>query len=307
MRISIIVPCYNEEEGILPFYREATNAFSKKNVEFEFIFVDDGSRDNTRSVLKEISLKNGKVSVLSFTRNFGKDAAIFAGMKRATGDLIAVIDVDLQQNPCYLLEMMQILLSEPQTDCVIAYQERRKESCFRKLFKRLFYLFMKLFSDVSIFPDSGDFCMMRRNVAEAVLSLPEHRRFFKGILAWLGFPTKYIPYTVSERKTGKSKWSFSSLFSYAVHGILSFGVQPLRISFFASGLFLLLGIAIFFACLILKIDIFFSLVLLFLFFSFSLIALLLGIIGEYMGMAFFETTRRPLYVIREETNPDRRD
>ena len=297
MRLSLIVPCCNEQENVEPMFARIKEVF--ENDIPEIIFVDDGSSDGTLSCLKSLYTENQTVRLISFTRNFGKEAAILAGLRAARGDLICIIDGDLQQDPAVALEMSTMLEKDDSLDVVAAYQKSRREGLIHRFCKTCFYKMGKHLCDLDLEPHASDFRVFRRHVAQAILSDPECERFSKGIFAWAGFKTAYIPYDVKERNAGKSKWKTSSLTRYALDGIFSFSEKPLRfpltlsiICFLASVITLILTIA-WDAGAVLEILLPLSLVM------FSLIFFTLWVLGRYAALALREAKRRPVYVIRE--------
>ena len=238
MLLSVIVPCYNEEGNIDLFYEETVKALGDLMPETELIFVNDGSRDSTIRKLRSLCERaEYRVRVVSFSRNFGKEAALLAGLEASQGTFTSIIDADLQQNPAYIVEMMQILNEHPEYDAVAAYQQERKEGMILSLFKKMFYKVIDSLTDVKIMQAASDFRLLRRPVVDAILSLPEKCRFSKGIFAWVGFETYYMPYTVEERASGTSKWNFWKLMKYAFDGIIAFSNKPLIMSSIA-GLFI---------------------------------------------------------------------
>ena len=229
MKLSLVVPCFNEEENVQLFFDETQRAFEGIVGNYEIVFVNDGSTDNTRKNLKVIYENNfDKVQVLTFSRNFGKESAIFAGLSHAKGDLVCIIDADLQQRPEVVIEMLKTMSEDDSIDCVTAYQENRKESKFMTVVKSGFYKVINKIADVDFVNGASDFRLMKRNMVDAILDMGEYHRFSKGIFSWVGFNTKYIPYTVEERRFGKSKWNFIKLLKYAIEGIISFSTFPLK-------------------------------------------------------------------------------
>lgn len=213
MLLSCIIPCYDEAENIRPFFQAAEQALAPWDRQYELIFVDDGSRDETLQELEKLYRRApDRVRVVSFSRNFGKEAAIYAGLHHCAGDYVALIDADLQQRPDYIAQMLTFLEEHPEYDEVVAYQERRNESRLLVLCKGLFYKIIRRLTGLPFAADASDFRVFRRNVLEAILSLPERGRFSKGIFAWIGFPTYRMPYQVEERANGASKWSLGKLF-----------------------------------------------------------------------------------------------
>ena len=305
MKLSLVVPCYNEAENVQAFQNATIQAFDGCGYDFEIVFVDDGSKDATMYQLRKIFVEQKcPVKVVSFSRNFGKEAGIYAGLKQTCGDYVALIDADLQQRPEIVREMVQMLEDEPEYDLVAAYQDRRGEGKVLSFFKKSFYKLINFLSDVDLHPDASDFRTMRRTVADSILNLGEYHRFSKGIFAWIGFNTKYIPYTACERLAGVSKWNFRKLFNYAVEGIIGYSTKPLRIATFLGGFtaviaFLYLIIVIL-EKLIAGIDIpgYATIIVLILFLG-SIQLFCIGIIGEYVGRTFEQSKKRPVYVPRE--------
>ena len=302
VKLSLIVPCYNEQDNVQEFYNVATNAFSDGAYEYELIFVDDGSKDNTFKILKEIYEKDKKhVNVISFSRNFGKESAIYAGLQNVTGDYVTIIDADLQQSPDLVRSMVDFLEEHIEYDCVAAYQEERHENVVLGMFKNIFYKLINRVSEVEFRSGASDFRTMRRCMADALRSLPEYYRFSKGLFSWVGFNTFYMPYIAEERFSGASKWSFRSLFKYAINGIVAFTVAPLKMATYIGAVFSLLSILYMFVVIIQKV--FFSidipgyptLICLILFLG-GLQLVILGIIGEYLARMYIEEKRRPIYI-----------
>ena len=231
MSLSLVVPCYNEEATVEIYYNTVLELESKMGVELEFCFVDDGSKDSTLSIVKKLHDKDPRVHYISFSRNFGKEAGIYAGLELATGDLVAVMDVDLQDPPFLLIDMLEILNdSEQDYDCVATRRSTRKgEPFLRSCFARLFYKIINKISDVEIIDGARDFRMMKKQVAEAIIKDKEYNRFSKGIYSWVGFKTRWISYENIERSAGTTKWSFWKLFRYSVEGFLAYSTLPLTI------------------------------------------------------------------------------
>ena len=231
MSLSLVVPCYNEEATVEIYYNTVLELENKMGVELEFCFVDDGSKDSTLSILKKLHDKDPRVHYISFSRNFGKEAGIYAGLELATGDLVAVMDVDLQDPPFLLIDMLEILNdSEQDYDCVATRRSTRKgEPFLRSCFARLFYKIINKISDVEIIDGARDFRMMKKQVAEAIIKDKEYNRFSKGIYSWVGFKTRWISYENIERSAGTTKWSFWNLFRYSVEGFLAYSTLPLTI------------------------------------------------------------------------------
>lgn len=304
MKLSFVIPCYNEESNVKLIHDEIAKIFLPL-YKYEIIFVNDGSSDNTLKSLKEI-LKNSKtkIKVINFSRNFGKEAAIYAGLKEAKGDYISLIDADMQQDPKYVLEMVSFLDKNEEYDSVAMYQDKRKEGKVLTFFKKSFYKLINKISDTKFQSNASDFRTFRKCVIKSVLELKEYYRFSKGIFSWVGYNTYYMPYTVKERATGTTKWSFKKLFKYALDGIISFTTAPLKMatyiglmSSFASIVYLIFVII---QKLAWGIDIpgYATIITLILFLG-GMQLFSLGIIGEYIGRNYIETKNRPIYIAKE--------
>lgn len=303
-KLDIIVPCYNEEEVISMFYDETTKILDKiNNMEFQLIFIDDGSSDNTLDILKNLASNDCRVKYVSFSRNFGKESAMYAGLKNSTGDLTLIMDADLQNPPSMIPEMINGI-SEGY-DCCAGYRSNReRDGKIRALFTNAFYSITNSISDVSMPNGAGDFRMMSRKMVNAVLALSEVQRFSKGIFSWVGFKTKWIQFETVERASGVSKWNFFKLFSYALDGITAFSIAPLRIAsilgIFISSLSFIYLIYIITETLIKGIDVpgYASLIAVILFIG-GIIILICGILGEYIGKIYLEVKHRPIYICSE--------
>ncbi len=303
MKLSLVIPCFNEADSVACFLDTALNTFSKANYDFELIFVNDGSRDDTLKNLKELyNQKKCNMQIISFSRNFGKEAAIYAGLKAARGDYITIIDADLQQHPDVAFKMVEFLDNNPEFDCVAAYQDKRKESGFMSFCKSVFYKLINKISDVDLFSDASDFRTMRSQVAREIINLPEAQRFSKGIFAWVGFNTHYMPYDVLERAHGESKWSFFKLFRYAIDGISAYTVRPLKFASFLGVSFLLLSIIWIVAMLVVSCTTLITPILYLAAFILLLCGvqlLCLGIIGSYLAKIYVQVKNRPIYIAKE--------
>lgn len=310
MKLSLVVPCYNEENNVKLFHDAAANVFDSEGYEYEMVFVNDGSKDATLAKLKELHAQSDKnIRIVSFSRNFGKEAAMYAGIQHAKGEYICLIDADLQQRPEVVAYMVKRLEETPHLDCVAAFQEQRKEDKVLTFFKSSFYKLINSVSTTEFVQGASDFRTFRRNVAEAVLSLGESHRFSKGLLSWVGFNTEYIPYEVQERASGESKWSFTKLFKYAVEGIMAFSTAPLAIPLVlgaagtaVSALYLVVR-AIWCAFSIYdSFDRSTLIVFLILLFG-SLQLLCIGIVGQYLAKTYEQGKNRPIYLAREIIEP----
>lgn len=306
MKLSVIVPCFNEEKNIRPFYERTVSCLDGTISDYELVFVNDGSEDATLKNLKEITLESSvPVKVISFSRNFGKEAAIYAGLLEASGDLITLIDADLQQDPAFVVDMVNTLDSHPEYDCVAAFQEKRNESKLNIFFKNNFYRLINKISDTDFVNGASDFRTFRAQMKDAILKMSEYHRFSKGIFSWVGFNTFYMPYTANDRLSGTSKWSFFKLCKYAIEGIIAFTTTPLRISSVVGFLTSVLSIIYLIVVVIQKLA--FSImvpgyativVLILLLGGLQLTAL--GIIGEYLARTYIQSKDRPIYIVREK-------
>lgn len=303
--ISIVVPCHNEEEMVPIFHKEIT-AVSEQlpDAVFEMIFVNDGSKDATLAELKRLASLDERVHYLSFSRNFGKEAAMVAGLRHATGNYVAVMDADLQDPPALLVEMVA-LIRTGEYDCIGTKRiDRTGEPPIRSFFARQFYQLINRISDTEIVDGARDFRLMTRQMVDAVLEMTEYNRFSKGIFSWVGFETKYLSYENQERVAGKTTWSFWSLFKYSLDGIVAFSEAPLAIAAFTG--FLSFAVAILAALILTVRTLVFgnatsgwtSLIVIILGMG-GLQLLCLGILGKYLGKTFMETKRRPLYILKE--------
>ncbi|MBR5126272.1 MAG: glycosyltransferase family 2 protein [Oscillospiraceae bacterium] len=305
MKLSLIVPCYNEAENVFLFQDAVIGAFDGCGYDYEIVFVNDGSRDATLHNLKKIhAAQRCPVKVISFARNFGKEAGIFAGLNHASGEYIALIDADLQQRPEIVRDMVTILDEEPDTDIVAAYQDRRGEGKVLSFFKKSFYAIINMLSTVTLQPDASDFRTFRRSVRDSILELAEYHRFSKGIFAWVGYNTHFIPYTACERATGTTKWSFWKLCNYAIEGIIGFSTAPLRLATLLGGITgvsaVIYLIWVILEKLIWGIDVpgYATIIVLILLLG-AIQLFCIGIIGEYVGRTFEQSKDRPIYLAKE--------
>ena len=310
MKLSLVIPCYNEQDNVELFYNTATEVFKDKGFDYELIFVNDGSRDQTMDKLRHIyEIADENVKVVGFSRNFGKESAIYAGLKESRGEMVCLIDADMQQRPELVLDMMAILDEDPNYDAVACYQEDRRESKVLSAFKDCFYKIINKTSEIEFKSGASDFRLLRRCVVDAVLSMSEYHRFSKGIFSWVGFKTKWFAYQNVERVAGQTKWNFWSLFKYSIEGIVGFSTQPLVMAALAGVIF----------CLAAFVGIIFVVVRALIFGdptagwpSMVCIMLLcsgvqlfcLGIVGEYLAKTYLEVKHRPIYITRE-TEQDR--
>lgn len=313
-KISIIVPCYNEEDAIPVFYGAITGIARQmaKKAEFEIIFVDDGSSDKTLEVAKKLSQQDSRVGYISFSRNFGKEAALYAGLKKASGDYIATMDVDLQDPPSLLPGMYETMQNEGY-DCIATRRVSRKgEPPIRSFFARLFYRLINKISKTEIVDGARDYRLMKRCVVDAIISVKEYNRFSKGIFSWVGFKNKWIEYENVERAAGETKWSFWKLFLYSLDGIVAFSTIPLAIASVA-GILACFAAFIMICTIVIKTLVwgdpvagYPSLICVILFMG-GVQLLCVGILGQYLSKTYLETKRRPIFITKEESTDIRED
>ena len=305
--ISIIVPCYNEEESVPLFYAETMKQeafFHQKGVELEFVFVNDGSRDKTVQVVKELREKDERVHLVSFSRNFGKEAAIYAGFQKAKGDFVVLMDADLQDPPALLPEMYGHI--ESGYDSVATRRVNRKgEPPIRSFFARRFYGLMRKISTTEIVDGARDYRMMTRQVRDAILSMTEYNRFSKGIFGWVGFDTKWLEYENIQRAAGETKWSFWKLFKYSIEGIMAFSTVPLMISLVLGIIFDILGFGFLLFFIISAVVSGFTpfnggTIVSSVVFIGGIILTCMGILGLYTSKLYLEVKKRPVYLVKEE-------
>lgn len=301
MLLSIIVPAYNEEGNILEMNKSLVNTLS--DIDYEIIYIDDGSKDKTLEKIKSISKNN--IKYISFSRNFGKEAAIYAGLKKSTGKYTCIIDADLQQNPKYILKMLNYLEKNNNVDQItMVMKNRNKESFFNRISKNIFYKLINKLSDIKLIDGASDFRMFNEIVKKTILYLPETNRFSKGIFSWIGFNTEYMYYNVEKRYSGTSKFNMKEQIKYALTGISNYSIKPLQISFIlgiiTSLISLIYILVIIFKTLLLGKDIpgYASIIVLILFMG-GLQLSFIGIIGTYLGKTYIETKKRPIYIEKE--------
>lgn len=307
-KISVIVPCYNEEETINYFYKEITKIAEKlKKYEFEFLFIDDGSRDNTLEIIKKLSSTDKRVRYISFSRNFGKEAAMYAGLEHVDGDYITIMDADLQDPPAMLIDMLDIIKKDGYDVVGTRRVTRKGEPPIRSFFARCFYKIINKMSKIEMVDGARDYRLMKRQVVDSILLLQEYNRYSKGLFSFVGYNTKWLEYENVKRIAGETKWSFWRLFKYALEGIVAFSTTPLSLA-------AILGIIMCFVSfitilvIIIKTLIFGdpvggwpSMVCIILFVS-GIQLLCMGIIGQYLAKTYLETKKRPIYIIKETNN-----
>ena len=311
MKLSLVVPCYNEAENVAAFQEAVIGAFENCGYDYEIVFVNDGSKDATLHNLKKLfEEQRCPTKVVSFSRNFGKEAAIFAGLHHTDGDYISLIDADLQQRPEIVRDMVKILEEQAEYDVVAAYQDRRGEGKILSFFKKCFYSTINRLSDVSLHADASDFRTFRKSVRDSILSMGEYHRFSKGIFAWVGYNTCFIPYTACERAAGTTKWNFRKLLNYGIDGIIGFSTKPLRmatylgmLTSFASMIYLIVVVLQKLICGI-NIPGYATIIVLILLLG-GIQLLCIGIIGEYVGKIFEQSKNRPVYLEKEVFLPEK--
>ena len=309
-KMTVIVPCFNEEEALPIYYKEMCKVMNRmKEVELELLFVDDGSSDHTLSVMKDLHMLDARCSYLSFSRNFGKEAAIYAGLKHAVGDYVAVMDVDLQDPPELLPEMYRILEEEGYDSVATKRSTRTGEPKFRSFLSESFYKVINKISKTEIVNGARDYRLMRRNMVDAVLNMSEYNRFSKGIFEWVGFRTKWLEFENVERSAGETKWSLKKLFFYSLEGITGFSVAPLSLASVIGVLFCLLSFVMI-GVIIVRTIIWGdpvsgwpSLVCI-VFFVGGIQLLCTGIVGQYLSKTYLETKHRPIYILKDSSKEE---
>lgn len=304
MKLSFIVPCYNEAENVDPFIQSINDNFPITE-DYEVIFVNDGSADNTFEKLKEIKKSSPcNIKIINFSRNFGKESAMYAGLQHACGDLVSIIDADLQQDPAIVKKMVEMLDKNADIDCVCACQEDRHEDKFTAMCKNAFYKIADRFTEIPFQSGASDFRTFRKSVRDALLSMGEFHRFSKGLFSWVGFNTVYIPYTAKERQVGKSSFNFIKLIKYAFEGIIAFSTAPLKFASVIGSLATLFSIIYAIVTIIRKlvnnisVDGFTQLVIIITFIG-GIQLFSIGIIGEYLARNYIQTKNRPIYIAKE--------
>lgn len=312
-KITVVVPCFNEQEVLHLYYEEMDKIMNQmKEAEFELLFVDDGSADDTLAILKELHEKDERCKYLSFSRNFGKEAALYAGLKEASGDYVAVMDADLQDPPSYIPEMFRVLSEEPY-DCVATRRmDRTGEKKIRSFFSASFYKVINKMSKTQIVEGARDFRMMTRKMTDALLKLGEYNRFSKGIFGWVGFRTKWLEYHNVERAAGETKWSFGKLLKYSFDGIMGFSTVPLSLASYGGILFC--GFAFLMIIVLVVKNLIWHdpvagwpamMCVIFLIGGVQLLCI--GILGQYLARTYVEVKNRPIYLLKETSDEDDMD
>ena len=305
-KISIVVPCFNEEKALPLFYEELLKNITlfPENVEFEILFVNDGSKDNTLSVIRELKEKDNRIHYISFSRNFGKEAAIFAGLENSTGDYVTLMDADLQDPPALLLDMYKSILDENYDAIGTRRVDRKGEPVIRSFFARMFYKIINKMANIEMVDGARDFIFIKRKVADAIISLKEYNRYSKGLFSFVGFKVKWLEYQNIQRVAGETKWSFFKLLKYALEGITAFSTTPLILSsiiglFFCFISFLLILVIIFKTIIMGDPTSGWPSLVCIIFMVSGIQLFSLGIIGQYLSKTYLEVKRRPIYIIGE--------
>ncbi len=309
MKLSLIVPCYNEQQALPIFYKEVTAVMGAMDCEYELLLINDGSRDGTLELMRSLAQQDERVVYLSFSRNFGKEAAMYAGFCNATGDYVAVMDADMQDPPSLLPKMLEILATGDYDSVAACRADRAGEPPVRSWFSKQFYRLINAISDTDIVSGARDFRLMRREMVDAIVAMCEYNRFSKGIFGWVGFRTYWLPFENVERVAGETKWSFWRLFKYAIDGIINFSQAPLSFaSWFGIGM---TAFAFFMLCFIVLRKLIFgdpvagwaSTICVIVFIG-GLQMFFLGVIGQYLAKTYLETKRRPHYIVSETNGGD---
>lgn len=303
--ISLVVPCYNEEEALLYYYDEVNKLSKKLKQELEFVFVDDGSKDKTLDILVDLAKKDKRVKYISFSRNFGKEAAMYAGFENCTGDYVTTMDADLQDPPELLMEMVRCIKEEGYDSVGVRRVSRKGEPIIRSFFARCFYKLINRMSATEMVDGARDYRLMTRQVVNSLLELKEYNRYSKGLFSFIGFKAKWLEYENVERIAGETKWSFWKLFKYAIEGIVAFSTAPLVFASFL-GIFLCIIAFVFIVIIIGRTLIFGdavsgwpSLACIIIFIG-GLQLFCIGVVGEYLAKTYLETKKRPIYIIKSD-------
>lgn len=308
--LSIVVPCFNEEKGLTDFFAELHRVMESNEFKYELILVNDGSKDGTFGVLRDLAANNRQVNYISFSRNFGKEAAMLAGLRYAQGEAVVIMDADLQHPPELIPEL--VAHYHEGFDQVIAKRNRKGDKPLRSYFSKLYYKLINRLVDISLVDGIGDFRLLSRRAVDALLKLEEYNRFSKGLFSWIGFKEYVVEYENVAREAGESKWSFGSLLNYGIDGIISFNNRPLRMAIYIGGLVtladLLYVIVTFIQIMVYGVDLpgYFTIIATVLMFS-GVQLIFLGVIGEYIGRIYYEAKRRPHYIIQDDNMETRKN
>ncbi|MBE5739876.1 MAG: glycosyltransferase family 2 protein [Clostridiales bacterium] len=309
-KISLIIPCYNEEEALPPLYEELKRVTAEMSeYEFEMLFIDDGSKDKTLQKLKELAQEDGRVQYISFSRNFGKEAAMYAGFCNVRGDYVAVMDADMQDPPALLPKMLEIIKNGEYDSVATRRISRKGEPKVRSLFANIFYKLMKKISDVDIVNGARDFRLMKRKMVDAIVSMSEYNRFSKGIFGWIGFKTYWLPYENVKRVAGKTKWSFWKLLRYSIDGIMNFSETPLKLASW-SGIFFTFAAVVALLVVFIRALVYGNPVagwpstICIILFVGGVQLFCIGVMGQYISKIYKETKKRPQYIVGETNKED---
>lgn len=309
-KISLIIPCYNEEEALPPLYEELKRVTAEMSeYEFEMLFIDDGSKDKTLQKLKELAQEDRRVQYISFSRNFGKEAAMYAGFCNVTGDYVAVMDADMQDPPALLPKMLEIIKNGEYDSVATRRISRKGEPKVRSLFANIFYKLMKKISDVDIVNGARDFRLMKRKMVDAIVSMSEYNRFSKGIFGWIGFKTYWLPYENVKRVAGKTKWSFWKLLRYSIDGIMNFSETPLKLASW-SGIFFTFAAVVALLVVFIRALVYGNPVagwpstICIILFVGGVQLFCIGVMGQYISKIYKETKKRPQYIVGETNKED---
>ena len=312
VKLSLVVPCYNEELNVKAFFDAVKTAFDGHFDNYEVIFVNDGSRDNTWKELKKLYGSDRRVKILNFSRNFGKESAMYAGLQKAKGEYVTIIDADLQQRPELVVEMVDFLENNEEYDSVAMFQKERNEGKVLSFFKKTFYRLINSMCEIDFRSGASDFRTFRHYVVDSVLEMKEYFRFSKGIFSWVGFNTYFMPYVAQERQAGQTSWSFRKLLKYAIEGITAFTTFPLKLSTYigsvCSAFSLIYAIVVIIQKLFWGIDIpgyATMVVLILLIGGIQLVAL--GVMGQYISKIYIEGKKRPIFITKEYLDGDERE
>ena len=307
--LSLVIPCFNEEEAIPIFYKEAKRTLDLMDIDYEFLFVDDGSKDGSLAKMVELANRDSRVFYYSFSRNFGKEAAMYAGLKNAKGDYVTIMDVDLQDPPSLLPEMLDKIRNEGYDSVATRRKDRKGESKIRSFFAESFYKIINKISDADIVSGARDYRLMRRKMVDAVLAMSECNRFSKGIFGWVGFNTYWLSYENVERSVGTTKWNFWKLTKYAINGIIDFSNTPLDIASF-FGIFMTFVSFVMLIFIVVRKLVFgdpvqgWTSTICVIIFIGGIQLFSIGIIGQYIGKIYMESKSRPIYIVSKSNDKD---
>lgn len=307
VKLSIIIPCYNEEQALPLFYDEARRVLDSMDCDYELLFINDGSHDSTLTLLRQLAAKDRHVRYISLTRNFGKEAAMFAGFEHSQGDFVAVMDADLQDPPALLPRMLQLLQTDAYDSVATRLVSRQGEPPIRSWCARRFYQLINRCSDADIVDGARDYRLMKRPMVDAIIAMREYNRFSKGIFGWIGFRTYWLPYENVERAAGETKWNFWKLFKYALEGIINFSQMPLSVASWVGIIFTIVAFVLMLVVILRKIIFgdpvsgWASTICIILFIG-GIQTLCIGILGQYLAKTYMETKHRPHYIVAESSS-----